>query len=97
MVLWWAFQAFAGSSIWAAMMLMANTSSSRNMAMIPACPGVLVAFFDSSLRLVAVSQPQKKKTPSTSPADRALMPPMVNGLSQPMWKAVEPAGWTRRP
>ena len=88
MVLWWAFQAFSGSSIWAAMMLMANTSSSRNMEMMPAWPGVLVAFFDSSLRLVAVSQPQKKKTPRTMPADRALIPPMLNGLSQPKWKPV---------
>ncbi len=54
----WTLQAFSGRSIWAAMMLMANTRSSRNMAMMPACPGVLVAFFDSSLRLVAVSHPQ---------------------------------------
>ena len=58
MVLWLAFQALSGRSIWAAMMFSANTNSSRNMAMMPARPGVLVAFFDSSLRLVAVSQPQ---------------------------------------
>ena len=58
MVVEWVVQAFSGRSIWAAMMLMANTSSSRNMAMMPACPGVLVAFLDSSFRLVAVSQPQ---------------------------------------
>ena len=83
-MLWWAFHALAGSSIWAAMMFRANTNSSRNMAMIPAWPGVLVAFLDSSFRLVAVSQPQKKKTPSTMPADRALDAWMLNGLSQPM-------------
>src|SRR5664280_102380 len=75
------------------MMFMANTNSSRNMAMMPARPGFLVESFDSSLRFVAVSQPQKKKTPSTMPADSALIEPMWNGLSQPTLKPREPAGW----
>src|ERR1700686_2280459 len=93
MVLEWSAQAFAGRSICAAMMFMANTNRSKNMAMTPAWPGILVRFLDSSLRLVAVSQPQKKKPPSTSPADKAVKPPIDAGLSHDQWKLVEPAGW----
>ncbi len=93
MVAEWAFQSLAGSSIWAAMMLMPNTKSSRNMEMMPAWPGVFEAFLDSSLRLVAVSQPQKKNTPSTSPAERAEIPAMEKGFSHDQWNPVDPAGW----
>src|ERR1700730_1817500 len=93
MVVELALQALAGSSIWAAMMLMAKTSNNKNMAMMPACPGVLVESFDSSFRLAAVSQPQKKNTPSTMPAERAVKPPIDHGLSHDQWKPCEPAGW----
>ncbi len=61
--------------------------------MTPARPGVRVRAFDSSLRLIAVSHPQKKNTPSTRPAESAPRPPIEKGLSQDQWKALDPAGW----
>ena len=87
------FQALGGSSIWAAMMLMAKIEEQQEHGDDPGVPGVLVEFLDSSFKLVAVSQPQKKKTPRTPRRPSAPKPWIEPGLSQDRWKPVDPAGW----
>ena len=73
-----------------------NTNSSSHIEMMPARPGVRDLSLDSSLRLSAVSQPQKKNTPSAMPAAIADHEWMAKGLSHPRWNEVDPWGWVAR-
>ena len=62
------------------------------MLITPAWPGVTLLSLLSSLRLAAVSQPQKKNTPSTAPAASPSKPWIENGLNHQAWTACEPVG-----
>ena len=62
------------------------------MLITPAWPGVRLLSLLSSLRLAAVSQPQKKNTPRTAPAASPSRPWIEKGLNHQAWTACEPVG-----
>ena len=62
------------------------------MLIIPALPGFSRLSLPSSLRLAAVSQPQKKKTPSTAPPASPVKPWSEKGLNHRPATPIDPAG-----
>src|SRR5437879_2419985 len=71
-----------------------KTSNRMNMLITPAWPGDSLLFLDSSLRLAAVSQPQKKKTPRTTPAASPSKPCSEKGLNHQPFTICDPVGWS---
>ena len=84
---------WTGKSDWTEAALIRKITSRMNMLRIPAIPGLVSASSVSSLRLAAVSQPQKKKTPSATPLASPVKPPTELGLNHASENAREPAGW----
>jgi hypothetical protein len=62
-------------------MLRRKMKSNRNIERMPAWPGILLALFDSSFRLIEVSHPQKKNNPRADPTATPSYPWMESGLS----------------
>jgi len=81
-----------GSSIWAAMMLMAKINSKRNIAMIPAWPGSWWSSSTPRSGWWRCPSPEEEDAQHDA-RDSAATPWMDMGLSQDQWKLVEPCGW----